>query len=40
MKNTKIRKLILFDRKKSKDRKYISEMIKNLKNEKFVFKYP
>ena len=28
--NPYIRKLILFDRKKSKDRKYINEMIKNL----------
>ena len=35
--NPYIRKLILFDRKKSKDRKYINEMIKNLKNEKYDF---
>ena len=35
--NPYIRKLILFDRKKSRDRKYINEVIGNLKKEKYDF---
>ena len=35
--NPYIRKLILFNRKKSRDRKYINEVIGNLKKEKYDF---
>lgn len=35
--NPEIRNLILFDRKKSKDKKYINEVIENLKKEKYDF---
>ena len=35
--NPEIRKLILFDRKKSKDKKYINEIIENLKKEQYDF---
>ena len=35
--NPEIRNLILFDRKKSKDKKYVNEVIENLKKEKYDF---